>query len=407
MVATVLLPLLAALLVVAGLVAVIALVWALIRYVRAQEEARRAAWKKLALQAGLTSNADCTSMAGRDGALSISLDRKSQTTMAGTTPVVTYYHLLTITGLPHDVRLAGEGMLTGLFRGPDLELGDPDFDDAVRLDGDPDRLLALLDGRTRGLALTVTRAGGTVDGGQLVLRKDALPEAETRAALALARVLSSREEAHVRLPRTARSETHPTIRRRQLARALAMEGVDRTELATEALSWEPGCRLEAARFLGDEEVLRDLARNPSASAAIRAEAALALGTPDVEATLITALQDDLPDPRRLEVVRALGDHGSVAAVEVLMRQGRGGPIPDALRKEARAAIRAIQDRAGVSGANVGGLTLSESTPDAGGLSVAMDGGELSAVPLRRETAAEGVESEEDRPRHPVQETERT
>lgn len=77
---------------------------------------------------------------------------------------------------------------------------------------------------------------------------------------------------------------------------------------------------------------------------------------------------------RVAAAKALGEAGTVAAVEPLLKRAESGMEPDRLRRQARAAIGRIQERIG-HGAQ-GGLSLAEPSPHDGALSLG-GGGEVS------------------------------
>ncbi|MBI5368141.1 MAG: HEAT repeat domain-containing protein [Planctomycetes bacterium] len=115
----------------------------------------------------------------------------------------------------------------------------------------------------------------------------------------------------------------------------------------------------------------------------------ALGDPRVEPLLISLLREK--DLRVVAVViAALGQIGSVAAVEPLLGWANASWLVEGgVRESARAAIAAIQARAGNVGA--GRLSLVAAAPEAGALTLASAGGELTL--LAGKAAAPGAAAE--------------
>lgn len=234
------------------------------------------------------------------------------------------------------------GRIGRLVLGRDLELGDPSFDEAVRVGGDASRLRAAFDAETRWAVRLLVERGGAFDGQRLVLgwkhEDSALRDADAvDAALAATTALVRQEgTTRARLARIAAEDAKPGVRHGALACLIARHrGAPETaEAAQRALAdADPAVRGAAAVHLDDRPTL---------------EALLAPGPP--------------------MAVR-------VAAVEALARSDAGlaviRQVVARLDGEARAAAVAALKSAG--GVEVGGLALAE--VDGGGLALAGDGPE--------------------------------
>ncbi|MES2645018.1 MAG: HEAT repeat domain-containing protein [Myxococcota bacterium] len=228
--------------------------------------------------------------------------------------------------------------------------GDRAFDAEVRVSAAPERLRALLDADTRGAIRTLVRAGGSVEGG-VVLVGLATTDADVTAwRVAMVRSVADRiatmrpDELPDRTATIAREDPDPTVRYLALE-AYCATGRDVGPLAAVLLrDPDPRVRARAARHAGPPGVpvlaelrahelpeVRRLALHGSASLpnALRllrdhvadgvavAEALLLTGDPAIEAPLIALLASDERDTRDAACV-ALGQVGTVAAVEALL-----------------------------------------------------------------------------------------
>jgi hypothetical protein len=105
-------------------------------------------------------------------------------------------------------------------------------------------------------------------------------------------------------------------------------------------------------------------------------ALVALQVSESEPALVAALGLE-PAPVRRAAAVALGDVGTLAAVDPLLRSAEGLLTSRALKEAAREAVRKIQGRAGP--AETGRLSLAAGTEGEGALSLAPDGGALAVA----------------------------
>jgi HEAT repeat protein len=325
--------------------------------------------------------------------------------------------------IPHWLGLRKEGISTAISKAlgePDLLVGDPAFDDAVLVQGEPAVVAAVLTAAARTEARRVIGAGFIVRNGlierEYAMRAPAVEElvVAARDACSLARLLTAPENPAGRLAAMAASDPVPTVRLRCL-RLLNEHYVGSEEArgATEkalvdldagvrlwaarrlregglptlhALTTEPGVAdpivAEALDVLGDRvpfdravTLLAGGGRQRSAEVVAAALRALdRLGQSGAEPTIIPILDHD-EDGVRSAAAAALGTLGSVAAVAPLRAAVSAHPLALGFRKAALTAIAAIHTRA--TGAAPGQLSISGGA--AGELALAEDGrgGELS------------------------------
>lgn len=183
------------------------------------------------------------------------------------------------TGAATKLRAAPEEAFLNLFASMDLQVGDPAFDNEVRIDGDPTDLLARLDAPTRALLLRFIRAGGVLFDDAAVLSapgvasEPAVLEVALREVLTVARALrESIGDPVVRLGVVASTDPLPAVRAAAFARLLsAHREHPSTEEAAAALRDDPDHDLSAtARLaLGDVALAQELALREGASVALR------------------------------------------------------------------------------------------------------------------------------------------
>jgi hypothetical protein len=157
--------------------------------------------------------------------------------------------------------------------GNDLLIGDPQFDDAVRIDGEPAVLFALLSETVRRKLRRLIAYGGALRGGELSwhaetsLLASEIPEA-LRSLFDIAQELSSSDHGGLcaRLVRNAREDSAPGVR---LSNLLVLQ--DRFAHTADAVAASRAClhdasawvRLAAARFLrGEVSTLEGLIEDP-------------------------------------------------------------------------------------------------------------------------------------------------
>lgn len=332
-------------------------------------------------------------------------------------------------GLPWQMSFAKPAMPADRSIQPTVSTGDPAFDFAVDVRGDPDDVIALLDATTRRMIADFVAANGQLGWGRLRHQVTGAPEAIEGAAeraLALGERLArpSRKKLLLEIVRT---DPIPAVRESALRLLVAkFAGTRELEEATAAAldDRRPEIALLGASVSKSErarKVLRGLVADARIDAGLRAQAlervgtdrelvGLALGQPDwrlrkaavrlaqaseiekliqlareepaelAEAVAVAlgklgAGEDALisllarpEDSVRNAAAEALGMVGTVRAVEPLL------PLAKHLAA-ARDAVRRIQERLG--DADAGRLSLSEG--QGGELSVAHEAGRLSQV----------------------------
>ena len=254
--------------------------------------------------------------------------------------------LLAITVWAHDfvdasLELRPESATTALEKlkdGPDLELGDEEFDASVLVRGEPLLMTALLGFETRQRIRHLVTTAGSVRHGRLsmtVVRKlagSADLAATANEAIEMAQALQTPADPAELLRRNATRDPLSEVRLRNLR--LLVEHYRSRTLTTETLrqaltDQDLEVRLLAAVTLGDEarDVLQALANDPGAPDTVNAGAMRALGPAfGVEQTL-GALDRALNAGRRrvaLAAVEVLGACASDAAATELCRLLEGG-----------------------------------------------------------------------------------
>ncbi|MFZ5476319.1 MAG: hypothetical protein ACOZNI_06035 [Myxococcota bacterium] len=300
----------------------------------------------------------------------------------------TKWTLLTAAGPPFGLTVKRQGVGTTFLRsltgGDDHLVGDPAFDAAHVVDGDPVAFTLLLDGDTRAaVARLVRERGGEVDNGVVqVERRGHVWDPATLAALlddlaSLGRRLGEPVSAG-RLRAVAVGDPEPGVRLRAL-RALGRGGdsLVAAAAAKEALAdAATEVRLQATLLLGepldafaDEDLLAFAPFDPPGLAR-------ALARRGDEARLCRLLDVDHAGVRAA-AARGLAEAGTVAAIPSLVPLTNGLLADDDVKRAARAAVEAIRGRLG--DVDAGRLALADG--EAG--SVAIAEGEAGAVSLAR------------------------
>jgi hypothetical protein len=253
-------------------------------------------------------------------------------------------------GLPSDVAIRLRRPYDKRVSPGQVTTGDPVFDEAVVVRGDPTVLVPLLDAETRGALAKLCAAGGEIADATLTIdsRIPADDVAQVKAAvleaIAVAQRLRPGTDTVERLARNALADPEPAVRRLnlELVGRLVSRGDTVASTARAAMvDLDARVRLTAALLLGTEgrPVLLALAGAPATPTDVGLEAIDALGS---ECPADLAL-------RHLE--RALGT-GHLAPVEVALRAlGRGSTdtgraklealVLDRRRPIAAAAARAL------------------------------------------------------------------
>ncbi|MEZ4470416.1 MAG: hypothetical protein R3F60_06365 [bacterium] len=169
----------------------------------------------------------------------------------------TYTRIVALAGIPSDLVLKAEGLgasIVKVFKGDDLEVGDPHFDARAVVRGSPRLLRALLDRPTRDLVLQALDLGIVVEDGKVKFNKAGLiRDADRLVHLAqvvadLAQALRPRD-ARGRLEHIALHDPMPQVAIEAFRERMA--GWPAGDFVQTALRHPlPVIRLEAARALG-------------------------------------------------------------------------------------------------------------------------------------------------------------
>jgi hypothetical protein len=316
----------------------------------------RVAGDELGLQLELGPTMGADTLRGRRGRLQVQIEcgiRKNGETYEP-------YTGFRVSGgeLPRRLSLRQENAVTSvgkLFKGEDIQLGDPRFDDRALVRGDELTAHASLDHETRQQLLPLLEENGWYEEGALRLEVTppvtGAPELQRRLdqLVRIAEGLDTRgESAEVRLARKALKEPLPQVRALCLRRLL-LGRLDplRLETARRCLN-DPNAEVAtlAALALGEEGLpsLATLAHHQDLPGALRLKALKALGA-GAEGALL-ALLEDADEALRLGVAEVLHEVGTLAAVEALQAVVHGRRTGDALRLAAARAVDAIQARHG-------------------------------------------------------------
>lgn len=389
---------------------VIFFVWVIINDARKTKERQRI-WAEIAEQFGLAFSGKFDMSGFFDG---FHVHADIYTTGSGKNRT-TWTRVRISGGLTPNLSLGREGFLSQLV-GSDVQLGDPRFDDAVKVKGPESLALALLDDATRNVVRLAVHNKWAFEDGTWTFRTGGAQGEEVRrhieAGLDLARLIrDGQAQLAARLAERVESDPSPRTRRRALESLLeeyarAPETL-RAVMAARA-DQAAEVRLIAARHLGDVELLDALsgdaahavplrvaafealvAREPTHSVTVERAAAWAMGreaqgllmrraavralavvpAPDAERMLLSALEDK-DDDLKFDAIGSLGAVGTIQAVPALIPH-RDKLLAFRLKGAAKDAILAIQARA--TGADAGALALAG---DGGGLAFAESGEEL-------------------------------
>jgi hypothetical protein len=293
-------------------------------------------------------------------------------------------------GLPNLLTLKREGAgaaIGKLFKGEDIQIGDPFFDRTALVRGDHFTAHAVLDEAARKRAAGFLSEHGKLEDGTLYYEtlggmKDvpALVQ-RVRGMVELAGALATPDAEKVpRLARKAVGDPLPGVRARSLETARRCVADPSAEVA-----------VIAALALGEEGVptLEERIDAPGLPGLLRLEALKALGSQS-EGRLLALLGDSDLEVQ-VAAVRALYEVGTLGAVEHLLPLTQGLLTDGDLKREARNAVDAIQAR---HGGERGAFTLADATPEGeGALSLTGDAGALS---LSAKARARGEGQADDR-----------
>ena len=322
---------------------------------------------------------------GRLGDLQVLVDTYTVSTGKSSS---TYTRIRAWGDQPAALVIAPEGLVARFGKAlgaSDLEVGDPAFDDAVILRGEPPaRLLSRLDRPARAAIAQAAARGAKLERGTWTLveggmiadagRLSTMVGGVVRAARELARTDIAPADG---LWALVERDPVPGVRQRALDLLLHLEPDPR---AFEGLLDEPDprIRLRAARAMSRIEVLAGLLTGP---ADVRRDAAIALArlgfdTRDVRAALVDALAE--PDDDVLDALDAVGTVHEVAPLrQVADRHASIGRVS----RGATRAIRSIQGR--IAGAEAGSLAVAEVSSGALSEAEARDRGRLAKADRER------------------------
>jgi hypothetical protein len=306
-------------------------------------------------------------------------------------------------GLPRSLTLKREGAgaaIGKLFKGEDIQIGDPSFDRTALVRGDTFTARAALNERARKQLAGFLSEGGRLEDGELQFDvsgslNDAQVAAQRlRQMVALAGVITAEGTGERALARNAVMDPLPAVRASCLEALLRTGRMDelRTATARRCLT-DPSAEVAtiAALALGAEGLprLQRLVDEPGVPHMLRLEALKALGVQSEERVLALLEAPDLAV--KVAAVRALYEVGTLGAVEHLLPLTQGLLTDGDLKREARNAVDAIQAR---HGGERGAFTLADATPEGeGALSLTGDAGALS---LSAKARARGEGQADDR-----------
>lgn len=280
-----------------------------------------------------------------------------------------------------DLKLGPSGLT--LFGGVDVPVGEPRFDQPVRVQGrDAFTTVALFDTATRDAVVAAIAHGAWFQQGQWRMTLQELgPDEVVRAVRALAAAHRALSAAAARRPEDALramadGDRHASVRLRALELLLERGVAPRALLTARLGDVDVAVRCRAATALGSDgvEALRNIVRDGSRTWRVRAARAVAGHATDgpaareAEEALVAALDD--PDLAR-DAAEGLAQVGTARAVEALQRVASGGPF--SARGAARDALAAVRER--LDPTRSGALSLAAAEP--GALSDAEPGGGLA------------------------------
>jgi len=279
------------------------------------------------------------------------------------------------------LQLRKEGMgsaLGKLFKGEDVQIGDPLFDRQVNIQGDVVEAIALLDAEARSGVLDLLSQGGTIEDGLIAwdnrgtMKNAGLIESRVRALVRLMNSLSlgSRDPIQC-ISENALKDPLPMVRLRNLDALLAARGMLPATMATARRCLDDpsaAVALRAALALGDEGLphVEQLVNQRDVPPMMRIQALSVLGARGEEALIAMLDSGDVEVLRA--AARALERCGTLAAVAPLLNHSKGMLTDSSLKQAARQAIDAIQARHG--GGERGAFSIADGGDARGGLSIA-------------------------------------
>lgn len=281
----------------------------------------------------------------------------------------------------------GGSIARRLLGGVDLATGDPTFDGAAVLSGNPADVAAAMDASTRSAVFRLLQRGGSVASGRVAVehRSHLISASFVRAELeqltTIAAALNPAMEPLSRLERIVKEDPMPGVRRNALRHLDRLDAAVGRRVAAEA-SVDPDAqvRIAALLVLGEDVALAEQPAYDLAAAALLEPTPVcsALSRAGAEAALV-ALLDEEEAEVRIAAADGLARVGTVAAVPRL-RSLHGGLLGDAaVQRAATAALASIHARVGDFGD--GRVSIAEA---GGEVSVVAAGGELSMA-RQRET----------------------
>ena len=240
--------------------------------------------------------------------------------------------------IPESVAIHGRGAdeLSGPPRGLECTTGIPEFDRAIRVEGDPYDAFALLTVQGRkSLVELVTKFRAQIIRGRIVYRGLEVPGTANFLPLVLGRILSAAQGLSTavlsqkdRLVRNVESDPAPRVRRRSLELLLLEQhGADPSTARAVELALrdaEPSIRLIAGTRKGPEglRTLCDLVESGSVPESIRARGLQVLletmPSEAIHTTLARCLSPDTPEEVRNLAISASGELQLATALEALI-----------------------------------------------------------------------------------------
>lgn len=291
-------------------------------------------------------------------------------------------------GVSPDLNLARQGAGQSLLKslgGQDIEVGDPRFDDAVMVRGDPQVARALLSYEVRHDARHLLEADGEIVGG--VVRYTVLGHTTdaqyggmvVERAVRLAQALSPERATRARLLEQVRDDLCPRVRQRCLLELWERGPRELLERALTCAQADPEIEVSgtAALIRGDREIILTLPDDVIQEAASIApqRAGRALGEAGHEEALLALLERGAT-ATKVGAARGLHRAGSRRAVEALRRQISGVTVEAELKSACNSAIGAIQSRLQGS-ASAGSISLLDTDTRGGALSLGEERGQIS------------------------------
>lgn len=220
--------------------------------------------------------------------------------------------------LPESLHLAADSSLVRMLAGDDQQIGDPGFDEEVRLHGDPGLLIALLDADAREHLRQFIRIGGRIEAGRVVFARglstptsvEELDEGVRRVVDLVNAIARPGEGVAERLGRIATSDPLPAVRRQ--AREALFSGHPQSDAALSVAEQhrddsDPDLRARARWVLAEPIELAELVTDPTVPGPLRGASLtrLARVDPALAEPMLEAAVDSGLEPLILAAIEAL------------------------------------------------------------------------------------------------------